>query len=66
MDQERRSPTQDIAGVSGGGLEEDRDQTPSVEPITREQADDHGAPKRRSSKLNDKPVAPEFESTKRS
>jgi hypothetical protein len=65
MDQERRRPTQDIAGVAGGGLEEDRDATPSVEPVTREDADDRGAPKR-GVKLNEKPVAPEFESTKRS
>ena len=59
MDQDRRRDADDIqglAGVSGGGLEEDRDRTPTAEPVTRTVAEDRGKP-RRVGNLNDKAVA---------
>jgi hypothetical protein len=55
MVQDPKRPVQDIAGVSGGGLESDRDQKP-VEPVTRNVAEDRGV-RKRVGKLNEKDVA---------
>lgn len=54
MDQDRR-PVQDIAGVAGGGLEEDRDRNPMLDR-DRSVAHDEGA-KKPVGDLNKKPVS---------
>ena len=54
---------QDIAGVSGGGLEDDREAIDSEAPVTRDVAHDH-APRKRVRKLNDKEVAPSNDPTR--
>ena len=55
-----RRPVQDIAGVAGGGLEEDRDRNPALErdPLERDRsvAHDEGA-KKPVGDLNEKPVS---------
>ena len=58
-------PVQDIAGVVGGGLEDDRDLTPSAEPepVTRTVSDDRGVPKR-VPELNDKEIASKDDPTR--
>jgi hypothetical protein len=58
-----KRPAQDIAGVSGGGLEADRDVLDSSEPVTRDVADDR-APRKRVRNLNDKEVAPANDPTR--
>jgi hypothetical protein len=61
MDQDRR-PVQDIAGVSGGGLEEDRDRNPLLDE-DRSVADDDGV-KKPVGDLNKKPVSGGKDSTR--
>jgi hypothetical protein len=63
MVQDPKRPVQDIAGVAGGGLEDDRDRTPSVEPVTRTVTDDRGL-RKRVGKLNDKEIAPADDATR--
>lgn len=63
MDQDRR-PVQDIAGVAGGGLEEERDRTPSVDTEPRGVADDRPSRRKIVDELNDNEVAPPNDDTR--
>ena len=63
MAQDQNRPSQDIAGVAGGGLESDRDQTSSSERVTRTVADER-APRKRADTLNDRPTAPDDDPTR--
>lgn len=56
-------PSQDIAGIAGGGLEDDRDRTTSDEPVTRTETDDRSRSKRVGN-LNDRAIASDDDPTR--
>ena len=65
MVQDPKRPVQDIAGVSGGGLEDDRDRVATSDPVVRDVAEDRRGRKRaKDIELNDNDVAPPDDRTR--